>query len=62
MVGQTPIEYYSTFDDTLIKGKVKRIGGAYYKWYTSSDRRGYQGSIKSGYQRQLINGITFILW
>jgi hypothetical protein len=62
MIGTTVIAYYSSFDDTLIKGKVKSIGSARYIWYTSSDRREYQGAIKSGYQRQLINGITFILW
>jgi len=62
MVAQTTIEYYSSFDDILIKGKVKRIGGAHYSWYTSSDRREYQGAVKSGYQRQLINGVTYILW
>jgi len=62
MVGQTLIEYYFSFDDALIKGKVKRIGGAYYTWYTSADRREFQGAIKSGYQRQQINGITYILW
>ncbi len=62
MIATTLIAYYSSFDDTLTKGKVKSIGSARYIWYTSSDRREYQGAIKSGYQRQLINGITYIMW
>lgn len=62
MIGTTLIDYYSTFDDVLIKGKLKSIGAARYLWYTSADRREFQGALKSGYQRQLINGVTYILW
>ena len=61
MVGNTSITYYSSFDDLLIKGKLKDIGSYHYTWYGSLDRREFNGALKSGALRQLINGVTYIL-
>lgn len=60
--GPTTISYYSSSDDKLIKGKIKSIGSFNYTWYTSFDRSEYRGSLKSGNIRQLVNGVTYILW
>jgi len=59
MVGKTSIIYYSSFEDQAIKGKLKSIGSCQYIWYTSFDR--FKGGLKSGSQRQVINGVTYIL-
>ncbi|HYM93202.1 MAG TPA: hypothetical protein VET23_03630 [Chitinophagaceae bacterium] len=58
LVGNTPITYYSTFDDKSIKGKIKSIGSVPYIWYTSFDLR---SGLKSGFYRQNIGGVTYIL-
>ena len=62
MIGSSPITYYSTFDDKAIRGKIKSIGSFSYTWYTSLDRQGYAGAMKTGLQRPVIEGTTFILW
>lgn len=61
-LGNNLITYYSTFDDKSIRGKIKSIGQFNYSWYTSLDRQGYQGGLKSGYQHQIIEGVTYIIW
>ena len=60
-VGNTFITYYSSFDDAITKGKLKNIGSYHYTWYGSLDRKEFNGALKSGTQRQLINGVTYIL-
>jgi hypothetical protein len=57
-IGNTPITYYSSFDDKLIKGKIKSIGSVAYKWYSSFDLR---EGLKTGFCRQNISGVTYIL-
>jgi hypothetical protein len=59
-VGNTSITYYSSFDDKLIKGKVKRIGPVSYQWYTSLDLYG-GGGLKSGNYRQNIAGVVYVV-
>ncbi|HEX5654015.1 MAG TPA: hypothetical protein VFX58_13130 [Chitinophagaceae bacterium] len=61
-IGPTPITYYSVFDDRHNAGKIKSIGNNKYAWYSSQDRRDMMGGLKSGYNRQRINGVTYILW
>ena len=53
--------YYSNFDDPLIKGKLKSIGSSNYVWYSSFEKIGYGGALKSGARRRIINGVTYIL-
>ena len=60
-VGNTPLAYYSSFDDVLLKGKIKSIGSYHYEWSTSFYGAQTIVTLKSGYQRQLINGITYVL-
>jgi hypothetical protein len=59
LAGRTLITYYSSFEDRSIKGKLKSIGSYPYIWYNSFDR--YPGGLKSGAQRQVINGVTYIV-
>lgn len=59
-IGQTPLTYYSSFDDPSIRGKLKSVGSYPYAWYNSFERS--KGSLKSGAQRQLINGVTYIIY
>jgi hypothetical protein len=61
-IGNTEITYYSVFEDRLNKGKIKTIGGARYIWYSDADRSDMRGGLKSGYYRQNIGGIIFILY
>jgi len=59
-VGKTVINYYSSFDDPYLKGKLKSIGGYKFVWSTVFNGREFQTILKTGNQRQFINGITFI--
>ena len=59
LVGRTPITYASSFEDKAIKGKIKSIGSYQYIWYSSFDRS--PGALKTGAQRQVINGVTYII-
>ncbi len=59
-VGNTLIVYYSSFDDPALKGKLKSIGTYHYEWSTMSSTGGFSTVLKTGTQRQLINGITYI--
>jgi hypothetical protein len=59
-VGTTSIQYYSSFDDPALKGKLKSIGSYRYEWSTVSSSGGFVTILKTGMQRQLINGITYI--
>jgi len=59
MVGKTSIVYYSSFDDRAIKGKIKSNLSYQYIWYSLFDRSA--GDLKSGLQRQPVNGVTYIL-
>ena len=61
IVGITPITYYSSFDNVLLKGKLKSIGPYHCEWATVFSGGQSIVTLKSGYQRQLINGITYIL-
>ena len=58
--GNINIGYYGSFDDKALRGKLKNVGQYNFTYYTSFDAR-YQGSMKSGFQTQLINGIKFIV-
>jgi len=60
-VGNTAIAYYSSFDDPLLKGKVKTIGPYHYEWNIVFNGKENMVNLKQGYQRKLINGITYIL-
>jgi hypothetical protein len=60
-IGNTAIAYYSSFDDPLLKGKVKSIGLYHYEWNIVFSGNQKIVNLKSGYQRQLINGITYIV-
>jgi hypothetical protein len=60
-IGSTPIKYYSTFEDKLIEGKIKSIGSIVYTWYSSFDRSDQRGALKSGFYRQNIGDVTYIL-
>lgn len=61
-IGSTAITYYSVFDDRYNAGKIKSIGPNNYAWYSNLDRRSNMGGLKTGYNRQRINGVTYILW
>lgn len=61
-VGSSRITYYSVFDDRMNKGKIKSIGPFTYTWYSAYDRKDMAGGLKSGINRQRINGITYLLW
>jgi len=61
IVGTTPITYYSSFDNVLLKGKLKSIGAYHCEWNTVYSGGQAFVNLKSGYQRQLINGITYVL-
>lgn len=60
-VGNTPLVYYSSFDDPQLKGKLKSIGSYRYEWNLVFTGRETVANLKSGYQRQLINGITYVI-
>ena len=61
-VGSVPITYYTVFDDKVNAGKVKMIGPAMYSWYSLGDNPSMKGGLKSGYYRQLVSGVTYILY
>ena len=61
-IGSSQITYYSNFDDRLNAGKIKSIGGTRYSWYSSFDNRNMSGGLKEGQYREMINGVTYILW
>ena len=61
-IGSSQITYYSNFDDRMNAGKIKSIGGVKYSWYSSFDNRNMSGGLKEGQYRQMINGVTYILW
>jgi len=61
-IGGTALTYYSNFDDRNNSGKIKSIGPAKYIWYSAMDRRDAGGGLKVGNYRQMVNGITFIMW
>lgn len=60
-VGTTLISYYSVFDDVILKGKLKTIGSFRCDWYIPPNTRTFSGVLKSGLQRQQVNGITYVL-
>ena len=59
-VGNTSIVYYSSFDNQFLKGKLKSIGSYNYQWSTTFSGNQFVSYLKTGNQRQLINGITYI--
>lgn len=59
-IGSTQIFYYSSFDDKNLKGKLKSIGPVVFHYYSIPDRKELWGMLK-GNNRQLINGVTYIL-
>jgi hypothetical protein len=60
-VSNTSIVYYTSFDDKLIRGLVKSIGPLNYTWYTSLDLHASRGALKTGYYRQIVGSVTYIL-
>jgi hypothetical protein len=60
-VSNIAISYYNSFDDKAIKGKVKSIGSYPFAYYSSFDTR-MPGALKTGFQKQIIDGIRFIIW
>ena len=61
-IGGNQITYYSAFDDRMNLGKIKSIGPIKYAWFSTYDRKDMGGALKTGYYRQRINGVTYILW
>lgn len=59
-VGTTTIQYYSSFDDPYLKGKLKSIGTYRYEWMKTFSGKDFYVSLKTGFQRQWINGITYV--
>jgi hypothetical protein len=59
-IGNTSLSYYSSFDDKAFKGKIKNIGSASFTYYSSFDRQ-FGGAMKTGIQRQNINGINYVV-
>ena len=59
-VGNTSITYYSSFDNPSLKGKLKSIGAYNYQWATTFSGSQLVSYLKTGNQRQLINGVTYI--
>jgi hypothetical protein len=59
-IGNTSIQYYSSFDDPSFKGKLKSIGPFHYEWTKTFTGKDFYPTLKTGIQRQLINGITYI--
>ncbi|MEO8710547.1 MAG: hypothetical protein ABI405_00420 [Parafilimonas sp.] len=59
-VGNISIVYYTSFDNQFLKGKLKSIGPYNYKWITRFSGDQFVSYLKTGNQRQLINGITYI--
>jgi hypothetical protein len=60
--GNTPLTYYSVFDDKYNKGKIKSIGSTQFGWYNEFDRKELQGALKSGATTQKINGVNYTIW
>jgi hypothetical protein len=60
-VGNSSISYYSSFDNQSLKGKVKTIGNYTLPWGTTNNGREFVSYLKTGNQRELINGISYIL-
>jgi hypothetical protein len=60
-IASTQLIYYSSFDEKYLKGKLKSIGPVIFKYYTIPDRKELWGTLKSASNRQLINGVTYIL-
>lgn len=61
-IGSTPISYYTVFDDKVNAGKLKAIGAATFSWYSLGDRTDMRGALKSNNYRQIVSGITYILY
>ena len=59
-VGTTSIQYYSSYDDPYLKGKLKNIGNYRYDWMKTFSGKDFYVSLKTGSQRQLISGVTYI--
>src|SRR5436190_831794 len=55
------IEYYTQVEDSAYRGKIKSIGSIVYTWYSSFDRSDQRGALKSGFYRQNIGDVTYIL-
>lgn len=60
-IGNTTITYFTSFDDKASTGKIKSIGSFQFSYYSSFDTR-MAGAMKNGFQKQLINGLLFIVW
>lgn len=59
-VGNTVIQYYTSFDDVYLKGKLKSIGTYRYDWMKTFSGRDFFVTLKTGFQRQLINGVIYV--
>ena len=60
MVGNTSIFYYSSYENAQTKGKLKTVGQYRYAW-TYLDQTNLNRSSNMASQRQLVNGIFYIL-
>ncbi len=59
-IGNTNLNYYSSFEDSAFRGKIKSIGQVSFTYYASFDRQ-FAGAMKTGTQRQNVNGINFVV-
>ena len=59
-VGNTLIVYFSSYDNQSLKGKLKSIGAYTYQWNTTFSGNQLVSYLKTGNQRSLINGVTYI--
>lgn len=59
-IAGTTINYYSIFDDRYNHGKLKSIGSVVFQWYSEFDPA--RGSLKTGFNRSNIGGVTYILF
>ena len=60
-VGNTPLTYYSSYDDVLIRGRIKSIDRSTYTYYSSFEKPEYRGSLKTGSQTVIVNGIKYTI-
>lgn len=62
LIGSTPITYYTAFDDKVNAGKLKTAGSSTFSWYSLNDRTDMRGALKSNNYRQVVSGVTYILY
>lgn len=60
-VGNATISYYSSFDQATLKGKLKSIGSYSLPWNTVFAGTQLTSMLKTGNQRPLIDGVSYVL-